>query len=170
MIKWNFQKRKKKVYKNENRIRIPLFIFFPVVHQRSFFSTSSRIVPDVYEWPGPMDSIFIKPIPQSFHWQPRDLFVWRTTPDSSAAETNLRGTMDGTLLSQACDNTIPESWNRCSVSFAFHLSTSARHVLSLIRLPQVPLLAVNEGKILSNIVFNIRENIGCFIFYWISTN
>lgn len=102
------------------------------------------------------------PPPQSFHWQPRDLSVWRRTPDSSAAETNLRGTMDGTLLSQACDNTIPESWNRCSVSFPFHLSTSVRPVLSLIRLLQVP---ANEGKILSNIVSNIRENIGCFIFY-----
>lgn len=103
---------------------------------------------------GPVPRIrFSSSPPQSFHWQPRDLSVWRTTPDSSAAETNLRGTMDGTLLSQACDNTIPESWNRCSVSFAFHLSTSARPVLSLIRLPQAPLLAANEGKILSNMVF-----------------
>lgn len=110
---------------------------------------------------GPVPRIrFSSSPPQSFHWQPRDLSVWRTTPDSSASrETNLRGTMDGTLLSQACDNTIPESWNRCSVSFAFHLSTSARPVLSLIRLPQAPLLAANEGKILSNTGFSTPEKI-----------
>ena len=60
--------------------------------------------------------------PQRFQRQPRDLFVWRTTPDSSTAKTNLRGRTDGTSLSPV-------------------VTIQYRIVESLLRFLRVPLLS-----------------------------
>lgn len=96
------------------RLRDDLIRFFPGVSLISSFrsesfikdlapSTSLRIVRDVYEWArfAIRFSSRSLPLPRPFTVSRIRFPVWRTKPDSSAAETNLRGTMDGTSLSAA---------------------------------------------------------------------
>lgn len=104
-----------------------------------------------------------------FQRQPRDLFVWRTTPDSSTAKTNLPGRMDGTSLSPVVtiQYRIVESLLRFLRVLSFHLSASDHPLLSIIRLPSwVPLSASNEGKTLDHLIFGkypVSSFTHCFV-------